>query len=225
MNVLVVEDEPKVASFIKQGLEEQQNKVDVVSNGSSAQNYAINQNYDVIVLDLMLPDMSGVDVCKKLRNIGVDVPILMLTALSSTDDKLTGFDAGADDYLTKPFEFKELTARLKALSKRKNEIGNKYTITVGDLVLDYDSQVVRRAGKRLDLTHKEYTLLEYLMKHQNQVVTRNEIADKVWDIQFDTKTNVIDVYINFLRKKIDKDQEIKLIHTVVGLGYMIKEGK
>jgi DNA-binding response OmpR family regulator len=149
----------------------------------------------------------------------------MLTALSSTDDKLTGFDAGADDYLTKPFEFKELTARLKALSKRKNESGSKFTITVGDLVLDFDSQVVRRAGKRLDLTHKEYTLLEYLMKHQNQVVTRNEIADKVWDIQFDTKTNVIDVYINFLRKKIDKDQEIKLIHTVVGLGYMIKEGK
>jgi DNA-binding response OmpR family regulator len=223
MKILVVEDEPKVASFIKQGLEEQQNIVEVITEGAAGQKKAIEGDYDVVVLDVMLPKVSGIDICKNMRAAGVDTPVLMLTALNTTNDKVTGFDAGADDYLVKPFEFKELTARLKALAKRKVNEHNKNLIALSDLVVDLDAKVVKRAGKLLELTQKEFELLVYLLKNQNKVISRIDISQEVWDIDFDTRTNVIDVYINFLRKKVDKDHATKLIHTVVGMGYVMKE--
>jgi len=223
MKILVVEDEPKVASFIKQGLEEQQNIVEVITEGAAGQKKAIEGDYDVVVLDVMLPKDSGIDICKNMRAAGVDTPVLMLTALNTTNDKVTGFDAGADDYLVKPFEFKELTARLKALAKRKVNEHNKNLIALSDLVVDLDAKVVKRAGKLLELTQKEFELLVYLLKNQNKVISRIDISQEVWDIDFDTRTNVIDVYINFLRKKVDKYHATKLIHTVVGMGYVMKE--
>jgi two-component system copper resistance phosphate regulon response regulator CusR len=178
----------------------------------------------VIVMDVMLPHINGFDLCKMLRNDGMLTPVLMLTALNTTDEKVKGFDCGADDYLVKPFDFKELIARIKALKKRKNEIVQKAQILrVGDLTLDMDARVVKREGKRIDVTQKEYALLEYMMKNTNKVISRNDIAQHVWGVDFDTRTNVIDVYINFLRKKVDKDHKVKLIHTVIGMGYTIKE--
>ncbi len=223
MKILVVEDEPKVASFIKQGLEELENTVEIVTEGSAGQKKAIENNYDVVVLDVMLPKVSGIDICKNMRAAGVDTPVLMLTALNTTNDKVTGFDAGADDYLVKPFEFKELTARLKALAKRKLSENNKNLLTLADLVVDLDAKVVKRANKLIELTQKEFELLVFLLKNQNKVISRIDISQEVWDIDFDTRTNVIDVYINFLRKKVDKEHSAKLIHTVVGMGYVMKE--
>ena len=223
MKILVVEDEPKVASFIKQGLEEQENIVEVITEGAAGQKKAIEDDYDVVVLDVMLPRVSGIDICKNMRAAGIDTPVLMLTALNTTNDKDTGFDAGADDYLVKPFEFKELTARLKALAKRKVNDHNKNLIALSDLVVDLDAKVVKRAGKLLELTQKEFELLVFLLRNQNKVISRIDISQEVWDIDFDTRTNVIDVYINFLRKKVDKDYATKLIHTVVGMGYVMKE--
>jgi DNA-binding response OmpR family regulator len=223
MKILVVEDEPKVASFIKQGLEELENTVEIVTEGSAGQKKAIENNYDVVVLDVMLPKVSGIDICKNMRAAGVDTPVLMLTALNTTNDKVSGFDAGADDYLVKPFEFKELTARLKALAKRKLSENNKNLLTLADLVVDLDAKVVKRANKLIELTQKEFELLVFLLKNQNKVISRIDISQEVWDIDFDTRTNVIDVYINFLRKKVDKEHSSKLIHTVVGMGYVMKE--
>jgi DNA-binding response OmpR family regulator len=224
MNILVIEDEPKVASFIKQGLEEESASVALAEDGNKGYNLAKANDFDVIIMDLMLPHVNGFDLCKKLRTEGLQTPVLMLTALNTTDEKVKGFDCGADDYLVKPFDFKELTARVKALKKRKTDIINKSQIMkIGDLVLDMDARVVKRDGKRIDVTQKEYALLEYMMKNANKVISRNEIAQHVWGVDFDTRTNVIDVYINFLRKKVDKDHKVKLIHTVVGMGYTIKE--
>jgi two-component system copper resistance phosphate regulon response regulator CusR len=224
MNVLVIEDEPKVASFIKQGLEEQSVSVAIADDGNRGYAMAKSQDFDVIIMDVMLPHMNGFDLCKALRSDGMLTPVLMLTALNTTDEKVKGFDCGADDYLVKPFDFKELTARIKALKKRKNEIVQKAQILrVADLTLDMDARVVKREGKRIDVTQKEYALLEYMMKNTNKVISRNEIAQHVWGVDFDTRTNVIDVYINFLRKKVDKDHKVKLIHTVIGMGYTIKE--
>jgi two-component system copper resistance phosphate regulon response regulator CusR len=224
MNVLVIEDEPKVASFIKQGLEEESVNVTVADDGNKGYALAKASDYDVIVMDVMLPHINGFDLCKMLRNDGMLTPVLMLTALNTTDEKVKGFDCGADDYLVKPFDFKELIARIKALKKRKNEIVQKAQILrVGDLTLDMDARVVKREGKRIDVTQKEYALLEYMMKNTNKVISRNDIAQHVWGVDFDTRTNVIDVYINFLRKKVDKDHKVKLIHTVIGMGYTIKE--
>lgn len=224
MNVLVIEDEPKVASFIKQGLEEQAVSVALADDGNKGYALAKSNDFDVIIMDVMLPYINGFDLCKKLRNDGMLTPVLMLTALNTTDEKVKGFDCGADDYLVKPFDFKELTARIKALKKRKSEILQKAQILrVGDLTLDMDARVVKREGKRIDVTQKEYALLEYMMKNTNKVISRNEIAQHVWGVDFDTRTNVIDVYINFLRKKVDKDHKVKLIHTVIGMGYTIKE--
>jgi DNA-binding response OmpR family regulator len=224
MNILVIEDEPKVASFIKQGLEEESASVALAEDGNKGYNLAKANDFDVIIMDVMLPHVNGFDLCKKLRTEGLQTPVLMLTALNTTDEKVKGFDCGADDYLVKPFDFKELTARVKALKKRKTDIINKSQIMkIGDLVLDMDARVVKRDGKRIDVTQKEYALLEYMMKNANKVISRNEIAQHVWGVDFDTRTNVIDVYINFLRKKVDKDHKVKLIHTVVGMGYTIKE--
>ncbi len=224
MKILVVEDEPKLASFVRKGLEEQSCEVDVAYDGLAGRNMALQGPYDVIVLDVNLPRMNGFDVVQSLRQAQVGTPVLMLTAMGSVDDKLAGFDAGADDYLVKPFEFRELLARLRALSKRSSDNGTQNnTLKAADLELDLHEKVARRNGKRIELTAKEFGLLEYLMRNRGRVVSRVDIAEKVWDIHFDTGTNVIDVYVNFLRKKIDKDYPQKLIHTVIGMGYMLKE--
>lgn len=225
INILVVEDEQKVAAFIRKGLEELQYKVDVAYDGAIGKRLALTNQYDAIVLDVNLPQMNGYDLCKEIRTVNTKVPVLMLTALGTTDDKLSGFEAGADDYLIKPFEFRELVARLKALLKRSVNVGNLGNVLkVADLELNIDSKTVRRAGKKIDLTAKEFLLLEYLMRNKGKVISRVDIAEKIWEITFDTGTNVIDVYVNFLRKKIDKDFHPKLIYTQIGMGYVLKEG-
>lgn len=223
MKILVIEDEPKVASFIKQGLEEQSNNVTVAYDGFFGHKLATENEFDVIVLDLMIPYINGLDLCKKLREEGIKTPILMLTALGSTDDKVTGLETGADDYMVKPFEFKELVARIRALSKRFTDtVQLPKILKVADLEMNLDEKSVKRGGKYIDLTAKEFSLLEFLLRNKNRVVSRAEISEKVWDIHFDTGTNVIDVYVNFLRKKVDKEFDRKLIQTMVGMGYVIK---
>jgi DNA-binding response OmpR family regulator len=224
MKLLIVEDEPKVASFLKQGLEEQNNEVSVAYDGIFAKKMATDNEFDAIILDVMIPYMNGMEVAKELRNQGIKTPILMLTALGATDEKVAGLDAGADDYLVKPFEFRELLARLRALTKRYSQtpVEEKKVLVLEDLELDLNRKVARRGGKTIDLTDKEFSLLEYLIRNKNRVISRNEILEKVWVAGFDTTTNVIDVYINFLRKKIDKDFSKKIIHTMVGMGYIVK---
>lgn len=221
MKILVVEDERKVAAFIQQGLEELGNQVDVAYDGLTGKKMAEEKRYDFLVLDLLLPGMSGLEVCKALRAKQPRLPILMLTALGTSEDKLAGFDSGADDYLVKPFEFSELVARIKALVRRANPDMEGNKLVVGDLELDTDKKLALRAGQIIALTAKEYSLLEYLMLNKGKVVSRQQIAGDVWDIHFDTGTNVVDVYVNFLRKKVDKDFDTKLIQTMIGMGYMI----
>jgi DNA-binding response OmpR family regulator len=224
MRILVVEDEPKVASFIQKGLQEQTYEVEVAYDGFIGHKMALSNPYDIIIMDINLPHINGFDLCKKIRQENVTVPILMLTAFGTTDDKLTGFDAGADDYLVKPFEFRELVARIKVLYKRGTDRNQPTNILrIADLELNADEKSVKRGGKKIELTAKEFALLEYFIRNRNKVVSRVDIAEKVWEISFDTGTNVIDVYVNFLRKKIDKDFEKKLIHTVVGMGYILKD--
>ncbi|MDZ4668249.1 MAG: response regulator transcription factor [bacterium] len=226
MKLLVVEDEPKVASFLKQGLEEQHNEVTIVYDGMFAKKMAMENEYDAIILDVMIPYLNGMEVARELRTEGIKTPILMLTALTAVDEKVSGLDAGADDYLVKPFEFKELLARLRALTKRyTDKMSEQRVLKVEDLELDLDRKVARRGGRTIELTAKEFSLLEYLIRNKNKVVSRNEILEKVWDAGFDTTTNVIDVYINFLRKKIDKEFPNKIIHTMVGMGYIVKTEK
>lgn len=228
MDILVVEDEQKVAAFLKHGLEEQGHKVDLAYDGYTGEKLAFTKNFHIILLDVIIPHNNGIELCKKIKEAKPEIPILMLTALGTTDDKLVGFDAGADDYLVKPFEFKELLARIKALTKRsQTQNVPSYTpniLTVGDLQLDIDKKVALRGGKTISLTAKEFSLLEYLMKNRGRVVSRLDIAEHVWDINFDTGTNVVEVYVNILRKKIDKDFPNKLIQTRIGLGYVIQEG-
>jgi two-component system copper resistance phosphate regulon response regulator CusR len=224
IRILLVEDEKKIADSLKKGLTEQNFSVDVAYDGLEGKKLFESRNFDVVILDINLPGMSGFALCKKIRNRNPNVPIVMLTALSATDDKIEGFDAGADDYIVKPFEFKELVVRLRALLKRIYQnipVGN--VLKVGDLVINLDSKEVARGGNGISLTAKEFQLLEYLVRNRNKVVSRADIALNVWDIDFDTKTNVIDVYVNFLRKKLDHDHDKKIIHTQVGVGYIVKE--
>ncbi|MFZ1809112.1 MAG: response regulator transcription factor [Cyclobacteriaceae bacterium] len=221
LKVLVVEDEPKVSAFIKTGLEENEFEVDIAYDGQIGEKLALSKEYNIILLDIIIPYINGLELCKKIKAVRPDTPILMLTALGTTDDKVTGFESGADDYLVKPFEFKELLVRIKALTRRAftvSEISNK--LKVADLELDLSKKVAIRGGKTIELTAKEYSLLEYFMRNKGRVVSRIDISEKVWDINFDTGTNVVDVYVNILRKKIDKDFPNKLIHTRVGMGYI-----
>lgn len=223
MNILVIEDEPKVAAFIQEGLEEDQHQTTVVYDGHFGLKMATERTYDIIIMDILIPYINGLDLCKQIREKGVTTPILMLSALGSTDDKVTGLDAGADDYLVKPFEFKELLARVRALSKRSQKTeSDLHVLTVADLHMDLEKKTVTRNDKNIDLTAKEFLLLEYFLKNKGRVISRSEIAQKVWGISFDTGTNVIDVYVNFLRKKIDKDYTTKLIHTIIGMGYTLR---
>ncbi|WP_373513073.1 response regulator transcription factor [Persicitalea sp.] len=224
MRILVVEDETKLAGFIKKGFEEQSWEVEVAFDGRMGKYLALGSGFDLIVMDVNLPVINGFDLSQQLRQEGVSAPILMLTALGTVEDKLQGFDSGADGYLAKPFEFRELIARVKVLAKRKySPERSQHSLKIADLELNLDEKIARRAGQRIDLTAKEFALLEYLMRNRGRVVSRVDIAEKVWDIRFDTGTNVIDVYINFLRKKVDKSHPTKLIHTVVGMGYIFKE--
>jgi two-component system, OmpR family, copper resistance phosphate regulon response regulator CusR len=224
MKILVVEDEPKVAEFIKDGLEAQEYEVDLAADGRTGRDKAIRQSYDLIILDVNLPYINGFEVCKTIRERHITTPVIMLTALGTTDDKILGFDSGVDDYLVKPFEFRELLARIKALYKRATPTENApKMLEIGDLSMNLEDKTVIRAGQKILLTAKEFGLLEYFIKNRGKVVSRADIAADVWDIHFDTGTNVIDVYVNFLRKKVDKDFPKKLIHTMVGMGYIMKE--
>lgn len=224
MRILVVDDEKRIASFIKRGLEEEHYVVDVASDNENAQFLAETNTYDCILLDRMLPGKDGLSICKELRRKKIGVPILMLTAKGSVEDRVDGLDAGADDYLPKPFAFEELLARIRVLLRRKRE-DTAPTLVVGDLVLNQLTHTVTRAGKEIVVTSKEYVLLEYLMRNADQVVTRTMISEHVWHEDFDSFTNVIDVYINYLRKKIDKGFSEKLIHTLRGAGYLLKSKK
>ena len=226
MNILVIEDEKKVAAFLKNGLEEQGYHVDLAYDSDSGEKLALNKEYQILLLDVIIPGINGLLLCKKLKDVQPDIPILMLTALGTTNDKVTGFDAGADDYLVKPFEFKELLARIKALTKRSHAASERIKeeiLKVGDLQLDIGKKVAIRGGKIISLTAKEFGLLEYLMRNKGRVMSRVDIAEKVWEVTFDTGTNVVEVYVNILRKKIDRDFDRKLIHTRIGLGYVIQE--
>lgn len=227
MNILVIEDEQKVASFLKNGLEEQGYAVDIAYDGYTGEKLAMSKPYQIILLDVIIPVTNGIDLCKKIKSSTADVPILMLTALGTTDDKVAGFDSGADDYLVKPFEFKELLARIRALTKRsqlrQQSADTPHVLKVADLALDLDKKVAIRGGRTISLTAKEFSLLEYLMRNKGKVVSRPAIAEHVWDVTFDTGTNVVEVYVNILRKKIDKDFPAKLIQTRIGLGYVIQE--
>jgi DNA-binding response OmpR family regulator len=224
MAVLIVEDEPKVSAFIQKGLLEYGFESEVIGDGKLAIERLQNGTFDLVLLDVNLPSKNGVEVCTELRSFNTTVPVLMLTALGATDDKVSGFDAGADDYLVKPFEFVELIARVKALLKRSNlDPNSSIVLKVNDLEMDLVKKRVSRAGKNVELTAKEFALLEFMLRNKGRVLSKAEIASKVWDINFDTGTNVIEVYVNFLRKKIDKDYSEKLIQTKVGMGYVLKD--
>ncbi|UCE63108.1 MAG: response regulator transcription factor [Nitrospirota bacterium] len=221
MRLLLVEDEPKVASFIRRALEEESYAVDVCVDGTTGLDWAQGVNYDLIILDLMLPGLPGLQLLRQLRAAGVKTPVLILTARSEVDQRVKGLDAGADDYLTKPFAIEELIARARALFRRASGTPTG-TLQVDDLVLNPVTREVTRAGQRIELTAKEYALLEYLMRNAGRVLTRPMITEHVWDLDFDTFTNVIDVYISYLRNKIDRGRENSLIQTVRGSGYMIR---
>jgi two-component system copper resistance phosphate regulon response regulator CusR len=221
MRILVIEDEKKVARFIKKGLEEEGYAVDLASDGEEGLARVLDPVHDLIILDIALPKIDGLQVLKKLRERKVPTPVLLLTVRAAIEDKVLGLDSGADDYLTKPFAFQELLARIRALLRRKAETGPPL-LQVEDLVLDPSRRLVTRGGERIDLTSKEFALLEYLMRNAGRVLTRAMISEHVWNYDFDTETNVIDVYVNYLRRKIDSGREKKLIYTVRGSGYALK---
>lgn len=222
MNILLVEDDLRVSELIKKGLEEQGFTVTLAYDGLSAKYLFLCHDFDLIITDIILPEINGIALCKEIRMLKPELPIIMLTALGTTDDKIDGFDAGADDYLVKPFEMRELTARIKALLKRssKNKLG--FILKFCDLEMNLQTKIVKRSNKELNLTLKEFKLLEFLLQNQGRIISRTEIAEKVWNTHFDTGTNFIDVYINYLRKKVDKDFEKKLIHTRPGMGFILK---
>jgi heavy metal response regulator len=222
MRILVVEDEKKVASFIKRGLEEEDFAVDVAFDGEEGLYLAENNPYDVILMDLMLPKKDGLTVIRELRAKDISTPVLCLTAKDSVEDIVAGLESGSDDYLTKPFAFGELLARVKALVRRISK-DRGAEVHFADLRLDPVTHKIWRSDKEIDLTAKEYALLEYFMRNPNEVLTRAMIAEHVWDYTFDSFTNIIDVYVNYLRKKVDRDYDKKLIHTVRGVGYVLKE--
>jgi len=222
MRILVIEDEKKVASFIKKGLEEEFYAVDAALNGKEGFELASTEEYDLIVLDIMLPYMDGFTITKELRKKGILTPILLLTVKETIQDKVEGLDSGADDYLTKPFAFEELLARIRALLRRKEQIKST-NLKIGNLVLDLQSHKVTIDEKEIILTPKEYSILEYLMRNKNRVISRTKLVEHVYDYHFDTETNIIDVYINKLRSKIDFDPNKPVIQTVRGAGYMIKD--
>jgi len=221
MRVLLIEDEARIASFIRKGLQEEKYVVDVAEDGNAALDFAESASYDLIILDVMLPGRDGFGVCKEIRRRGMKTPVLMLTARDAVEDRVSGLDAGADDYLVKPFAFKELLARLRALARRPAET-QSLQLAVGDLTLDTATHQLMRAGQVIDLTAREYRLLEYLLRHRGQPLSRTQIAEGVWGYDFDAQSNVVDVYVRYLRRKVDDPFETKLIQTVRGVGYKIE---
>jgi len=224
MDILVIEDDLRVSELIKRGLEEQGFSATVAYDGVMGKKLALQHPYELIITDIILPKMDGLELCKQLREANLEIPIIMLTALGTTDDKLEGFDAGADDYLVKPFEIRELMARIRVLLKRQSKTPQTYSnvLKYDELELNLQNKTVKRGEVDIDLTPKEFKLLEYLLQNPERVLSRTEIAEKVWDTHVDTGTNFIDVYINYLRKKIDKSFEKKLIHTKSGMGFILK---
>ena len=223
MRILVIEDEKKVASFIKKGLEEEHYAVDTAYDGETGLYMADVNEYDLIVLDLMIPKIDGLEVLKRIRSNKNNVPILVLTAKDTVEDIVKGLDSGCDDYLTKPFNFTVFLARIRALLRRE-KIEKEPLLKIADLTLSPVTHKVMRRGREIELTSKEYALLEYFIRNPDRVLTRTMISEHVWDYHFDSLTNVVDVYVNYLRKKIDKDFEPKLIHTIRGVGYIMKRG-
>ena len=222
--ILLVEDEVNVSSFIKKGLEEENYTVDTAFDGTTGLNLALTNDYNLIILDIILPNMNGIEVCAIVRDkIGFNIPIIMLTALGSTDEIVKGLEAGADDYLVKPFHFKELLARVNANLRRQIITDDVKVLKFADIVMDLESKLVTRANKPINLTSKEYRLLHFFLTNPKKVLSRYEILENVWDINFDMGTNLVDVYVNYLRNKIEKDHPVKLIHTVIGMGYIFKE--
>jgi two-component system copper resistance phosphate regulon response regulator CusR len=225
--ILVVEDEKRLADILKAGLEENGFSVDTAYDGFIGRNMVKKNHYDLIILDINLPLINGYELCNAIRAQDKEVPVIMLTAMGSSENKLAGFDVGADDYVVKPFDFKELLARVKVFLRRSvsSEPIEENIIEIDDLIIYTSQKVVTRGENQIELTSKEYSLLEYLAKNKGKIISRVDIAEKIWDLNFDTGTNYIDVYINYLRKKIDKDFENKLIHTRVGLGYVLDDHK
>ncbi len=225
MKILIVEDEKKIAGSLKKGLEELDYEVVLGYDGKIGEKLFRQQDFDLVILDINLPGMNGFELCASIRQENKEVPVLMLTTFGSVPDKVEGFNAGADDYMVKPFSFAELIVRIRALLKRSTQknlpVGN--ILRFADLEMDLDTKQVSRSGKTIPLTAKEFLLLEYLMRNKRKVVSRADIGEHVWNIDFDTNTNTIEVYINYLRKKIDRDFPDKLIHTQVGFGYIMKE--
>ena len=226
MRILVIEDEARVANLIKKGLEELGFTTTIAPDGLSGRTAALTNAYDLIITDIMLPGLNGVELCKYIRQELPATPIIMLTALGTTDDKVEGFDAGANDYLVKPFDFRELYVRIRELLKRSSTLRETAPTTIlqaADLEMNLTTRIVQRNKKEINLTRKEFRLLEYMMNNQGRVLSRAEIAQNVWETDFDTGTNFIDVYINYLRKKIDKEHPVKLIQTRPGIGFIFKE--
>jgi DNA-binding response OmpR family regulator len=228
ISILLIEDEPDVVNFIKKGLGEESFEVSVALTGDDGLEMALNNKYDIVLLDIMIPEKNGIEVCKEIRGHGIQTPILFLTALNTPDNISLGLNSGADDYLVKPFKFNELIARIRAILRRANMEKNgahepKAKYVVSNLIFDDDAKKVSRNGKEISLTATEYRLLFTLLKNKGRVLSRMVLLENAWDIKFNLGTNVVDVYINYLRKKIDADFEPKLIHTVVGMGYILKE--
>jgi two-component system, OmpR family, copper resistance phosphate regulon response regulator CusR len=223
--ILIVEDERKIADTLKRGLTENGYEVEVAYDGDVGYRLFLSQSFNLVVLDIGLPGINGYELCKRIRSTDLHIPVIMLTALSHLSDKVEGYDAGADDYMIKPFEFKELLLKIRALLKRtmNQQLPVGTILKADDLQMNLDSKEVMRAGKPINLTAKEFQLLEYLMRNKNRVVSRVDISMNVWDIDFDTNTNVIDVYISYLRNKVDKGYDKKLIQTHIGMGYILKD--
>ncbi len=222
MHILVIEDERRLASLVRRALQEEGHKVEVSNDGAEGLDMAEATGYDLLVLDLMLPHLDGVEICRRLRSTGSDVRILMLTARDAVEDRVAGLEAGADDYLVKPFSFTELIARVRALARRQIQPQAEIELTSGDLVLDLQRHEARREGRTIELTAKEFQLLEYLMRNAGYVMTRTQILDQVWGYNFDSFSNVVDIYVHYLRNKIDRDFSEPLIRTVRGVGYSLK---
>jgi two-component system copper resistance phosphate regulon response regulator CusR len=221
MRILLLEDEQKTADTLKKGLEENGFEVDVAHDGKSGLELTTTDNYHLIISDLIMPRMGGLEFTQRIRELGNETPILMLTALGTTEDIVAGFDQGADDYLAKPFAFKELLARIKALLKRSKSVSTSRFLTAADLVVNLDTRKATRAGKSIDLTPKEFALLEYFLLNKNKILSKKDLARDVWKINFDTGTNMVEVYVNYLRNKIDRDFEPKLLQTQFGHGYIL----
>jgi len=223
MRVLVVEDEQKMALVLKRILNEHGYVVDIAGDGNEGEQKVRNEKYDLLIIDVMLPQQDGLELCAKVRAHNTSIPILILSALDATDDTVSGLEAGADDYMSKPFESIELIARVRALLRRGSDLKKGSVLLCADLELDLSSRLAKRAGKMIQLTLKEFTLLEYLMRNKGRVLSRAQISEKVWERPYDLNDNNVDVYINLLRKKVDRGYEAPLIHTMVGMGYLIRE--